>query len=156
MANQEIERKFLVHVDRLPASTRHGGARLTQGYLTYEPTVRVRTSTGERGEQAWLTVKGAGTVSRAEFEYEIPPSDARAMFGLCLGSVSKVRHDVTHAGHLWQVDAFEGALAGLWLAEIELHAEDERFDLPDWADREVSADPRYANASLAQAGRVPD
>jgi adenylate cyclase len=49
-----------------------------------------------------------------------------------------------------QVDVFEGANAGLIVAEIELGAEDEAFEKPDWAGREVSDDPRYYNMNLAK------
>jgi adenylate cyclase len=36
------------------------------------------------------------------------------------------------------------------VAEIELAEESEAVALPDWAGKEVSADPRYRNSRLAQ------
>ena len=36
------------------------------------------------------------------------------------------------------------------MAEIELSAEDEPFELPQWAGKEVSDDERYYNVCLAQ------
>jgi adenylate cyclase len=48
------------------------------------------------------------------------------------------------------VDEFEGANAGLVMAEIELEHADQAVELPDWAGAEVTADPRYQNASLVR------
>jgi len=38
--------------------------------------------------------------------------------------------------------------AGLVVAEIELDAEAEAFELPDWVGAEVTDDLRYLNSSL--------
>ncbi|MCW1924030.1 CYTH domain-containing protein [Luteolibacter arcticus] len=144
----ETERKFLVTSD----AWREGppGMRICQGYLSLDPgrTVRVRIA----GEKAFLTIKGATSgVSRQEFEYAIPLDDARALLDLCVPSpVDKIRHERQHGAHLWEVDEFLGANAGLVVAEIELEDADEEFDHPEWLGGEVSDDPRYYNASLAR------
>ena len=51
--------------------------------------------------------------------------------------------------HTWEVDIFEGANAGLAIAEIELASADETFEMPEWVTQEVSDDRRYRNAYLA-------
>jgi len=43
----EIERKFLVRTERLPKDLPEGN-ELEQGYLSVDPTVRVRLVTGPR------------------------------------------------------------------------------------------------------------
>lgn len=143
----EIERKFLVHRDRLPVLP--AGETIIQGYIPAlnRITVRVRI----RAERAWLTLKGASTgISRSEFEYEIPLSDARAMLAeLCqAGVIEKTRYEIQHAGLRWELDIFAGANAGLLLAELELTHEDQSFEKPDWVAADVSADPRYSNQAL--------
>lgn len=144
---REIERKFLV---RPGAWTPRGeGTLLRQGYLSAakERVVRVRLA----GDAGTLTVKGpAAGVSRAEFEYAIPAEDAAAMLdALCERPlVEKRRHVERHGGKDWEIDVFLGDNAGLVVAELELDAEDEPFERPPWLGEEVSADPRYANASL--------
>lgn len=145
----EIERKFLVSGD----DWRHGARcrRIRQGYLSDAPerSVRVRIV----GNEAWLTIKGQTTgYSRVEFEYPLPATDAlRLLETLCLQPIiDKTRHELRHGAHLWEVDEFHGANAGLVIAEIELSAEDEHFDRPPWLGAEVSDDPRYFNASLAR------
>ncbi len=147
--NIEIERKFLVKGDGWKVAA-GDGVLCKQGYLDSGKgvTVRVRIM----GEQAFLTIKGATTgITRAEFEYEIPVSDATELLGLCGDAiVEKRRHFITHAGNLWELDVFSGANAGLIMAEIELEIEEQSFDLPDWIGHEVSADPRYRNGHLAR------
>ena len=55
-----------------------------------------------------------------------------------------------HAGHLWEVDEFAGANAPLVMAEIELAALDEPFEMPSWIGAEVTDDVRYYNVYLAE------
>ena len=146
----EIERKFLVKNENWKSSVRSEKS-LKQGYLSRagQVTLRARIS----GDKAWLTLKGASEgISRLEFEYEIPRADAEAMLArLCADPpIEKTRYLIDHAGHTWELDVFDGANAGLVMAEIELSSEDEAFDLPGWAGDEVSDDPRYYNASLSK------
>ena len=147
----EVERKFLVVDDSWRAEVTKA-TRIVQGYLarTGRVTLRVRV----KGEAGFVTIKGETRgISRSEFEYPIPPADARAMLdGLADGPVvDKVRHLVPVGGHTWEVDVFEGANAPLVMAEVELGDPDEPFELPSWAGQDVSDDARYYNANLAQA-----
>ena len=110
--------------------------------------VRVRVA----GDRGFLTIKGRGSgITRAEFEYPIPLADAEEMLDtLCASPViQKVRYRVPYAGRTWEVDDFEGANAGLLMAEVELPSADAHVELPPWVAREVSDDPRYFNANLA-------
>jgi len=145
----EIERKFLVVDDGWKAAAGEG-VLCKQGYLDsgQGSTVRVRIM----GEQAFLTIKGATTgITRSEFEYEIPVSDADELLVLCGDAiVEKRRYFIKHSGNLWELDVFSGANAGLVMAEIELESERQPFVLPEWAGEDVSADPRYRNGSLAR------
>ena len=145
----EIERKFLVTSDAWRASVRRA-IPMAQGYVrSLDATVRVRIA----GDEAFLTLKGRTTgVSRSEWEYPIPVTDARQMLDeLCGGGqVIKTRHEVEHAGFVWEVDVFEGENTGLVMAEIELPSEDATFNLPVWAGEEVSGDARYYNSALAR------
>lgn len=145
---QEIERKFLVTGDGWREDAE--GTLYRQGYLAKdkERTVRVRVA----GTKAYLTIKGCtkGT-SRAEYEYEIPLQDAEELLDLCEGPlVEKTRHKIQHAGHTWEVDVFHGDNEGLIMAEVELKSEDEHVEMPNWAGKEVSDDPRYYNSTLSK------
>ncbi|KAA6185630.1 CYTH domain-containing protein [Thiohalocapsa marina] len=146
----EIERKFLVEGDAWREDI-ESEAQMVQGYLTGNQAVTLRVRV--KGDAAFLTVKGQPTgISRSEFEYPIPVTDAEAMLKELAVSppIEKTRYRVRCGAHLWEVDVFAGANAGLVMAEVELDSEDEAFERPDWAGREVTGDRRYYNASLAQ------
>ncbi len=143
----EIERRFLVkHTDFLKGQS---GRRMVQGYIAVDGTrvVRVRVLEGE----AFLCIKGLkAKFSRLEFEYRIPVADAEEILAVfCEKRIEKVRYDLTCEGMHWEVDVFEGANAGLTVAEVELEDESQPISLPEWAGREISEDPKYFNFSLA-------
>jgi len=144
----EIERKFLVQGD----SWRQLGTGVPywQGYImsSQGKTVRVRRA----GDRGYLTIKGgAQGISRHEFEYEIPLSDAEELLEMCdRPLIEKTRYKILHHELVWEVDEFWGDNEGLIIAEVELTDPDQPLQLPDWVDREVSYDPRYFNAALAR------
>ena len=146
----EIERKFLLKDDSWRAHVERS-KRFAQGYLASGETATARVRLA--GDQAWLTIKGrrAG-ISRHEFEYPIPADHAQQILeALCGGRVvEKIRHWIPFAGHTWEIDEFEGVNAGLVLAEVELGGPDESVEIPGWIGCEVSEDPRYYNAYLAE------
>ena len=146
---QEIERKFLV----LDDSFKHEAfskSHIQQGYICSERgrTVRVRI----RDERAYLTIKGPslnGGLSRYEFEREIPLDDGLQMMQLCeSGIIDKTRWLVKSGPHTFEVDEFHGENAGLIVAEVELHHEDELFEKPHFIGKEVTGDRRYYNSQL--------
>jgi adenylate cyclase len=144
----EIERKFLVKT--LPDVEPLEGSPMIQGYLRADDGAAVRVRITEAG--AFLNIKGPTRgISRAEFEYAIPPAEARSMLdSLCVGRpIEKVRYRIRHGGHVWELDVFSGDNQGLVIAEVELTRDDEVPDLPEWVGREVSGDARYYNAALA-------
>jgi CYTH domain-containing protein len=142
----EIERKFLV---RGTDWCKQPSVPITQGYLVRDHTRSVRVRV--QGELGFLTIKGPlKGLSRTEFEYEIPATDARALLELCDGSlINKVRHLVAHKGKTWEIDEFMGENEGLVVAELELESEDETFERPQWLGKEVTQDSRYLNGNLA-------
>ena len=144
----EIERKFLVDVKKLVKLKLSGGERISQGYLSTEPNkiVRVRI----RKNRAFITIKSANIgIVRQEFEYEIPVEDAEEILKLCApNTLTKVRYKIEYAGHIWEIDIFEGRHTGLILAEVEIDSLDEFVKIPDWVGEEVSNNPRYFNSNL--------
>ena len=143
----EIERKFLVcNEDWRSLGT---PVQYAQGYLAADGvrTVRIRIA----GDDGFLTIKGASTgISRLEFEYAIPASDALEMLRLCsIPVITKYRTKIAYEGKIWEVDEFEGENKGLIMAEIELTSEDESFGIPPWIGKEVTGDLRYFNSQLS-------
>ncbi|MEV6965010.1 CYTH domain-containing protein [Hamadaea sp. NPDC051192] len=148
----EIERKFLLASDAWRSSVERS-ISMVQVYLAYTPQSQVRLR--RTGDKAYLTVKGAKTgISRAEIETEVPPSFADEILeaGLyALSPVVKTRHLVPVAGHVFEIDEYAEANAGLVVAELELPAEDTPHPRPDWLGEQISDDPRYANLALAES-----
>lgn len=143
----EIERKFLVK-DETWRIGRTGEA-IRQGYLCAVPeqSVRVRTV----GRRAFLTIKAIkGGFSRYEYEYEIPLDDASEMLDrICERPlIEKTRYTLDVSGLEWTVDVFSGDNEGLVVAEVELEREDQEIEIPRWAGREVTGEPRFLNANL--------
>ncbi|PKA98110.1 CYTH domain-containing protein [Flavobacteriaceae bacterium MAR_2009_75] len=147
----EIERKFLVKsVDYKTVATSR--ERIVQGFLNTDPerTVRVRI----KGDSGFLTVKGksneAGT-TRFEWEHTITVKEAEQLIILCeKGIIDKTRYLVPVGNHIFEVDEFYGDNEGLTIAEVELSAEKERFQKPDWLGEEVTGDIKYYNSQLGK------
>ena len=147
----EIERRFLVRGDAW-RSLAGPPQRLRQGYLASSAegiTVRIRL---QSDGQAWLTLKAAADssgISRHEFEYSIPASDAEALWTLAPHRLEKTRYARELEGGDWVVDCFSDRNAPLVLAEVELDRADQTLTLPDWCVAELTGESRWANAVLA-------
>jgi adenylate cyclase len=146
----EIERKYLVE-NELWREHVESQSHIMQGYLASGDNASVRVRI--KGDAAFLTIKGAPSgITRTEYEYRIPVEDAKAMLRelAVFPAIDKIRYSVRSGRHLWDLDLFAGENEGLVMAEVELAAEDEAFEMPPWAGEEVSDDPRYLNVNLAR------
>lgn len=146
----EIERKFLVTSNAFKEQA-IAKKKISQGYLSSNPerTVRVRIS----NNMGFLTIKGKGNesgMSRFEWEKEIPVEEANLLLALCeKGVIDKMRFEIKSGKHTFEVDEFYGDNEGLIVAEVELLAEDETFEKPEWLGEEVTNDVRFYNAYLS-------
>jgi adenylate cyclase len=144
----EIEHKYLVNTDIWKNIIPDKSVEIRQAYLQTDPekTIRIRT----KGKSGFITIKGKTVgASRLEFEYEIPIADANELINkFCSNLIEKTRHIVIHDNKTWEVDEFKGLNEGLIVAEIELTSEDEKYLIPNWVDKNVTDDLRYANSNL--------
>lgn len=157
MAQVYLDRAGL-HVDVAGGRLLHSGAVLVEGVpkdrlqriATFEGwTVRLRME----NDGAVLTLKGPRSgASAAEHEFPIEPALAQeALARPDLAALEKIRHLWRGAdGHLWEIDEFEGPLAGLIIAEVELDDEDEDVVLPDFLGLEVTTAKAWSSHSLAK------
>ena len=66
-------------------------------------------------------------------------------------SIEKTRYVLTGSdGMVWEVDEFEGGLAGLILAEVELPSSQTEVVLPPWAGQEITGLASWSNHALAE------
>jgi adenylate cyclase len=146
----EIERKFIVNKELWEKIDKPKGNALVQGYIHSDEnkTIRIRTA----NEKGFITIKGksrADGLSRSEFEYEIPVSDALEILNTFTDkTINKIRYKILFEGFIWEVDVFEGNNSGLIMAEIELQSEVQSFKKPDWLTQEVTGDIRFYNSYL--------
>jgi adenylate cyclase len=144
----EIERKFLVKGSFQHLAVKN--VRIRQAYLSVDPQriVRLRIA----GEKAVMTIKSAApadSFSRLEWEFELPSGDAEEMMKICIpGKIDKTRYYIPCGKHTFEVDVFHDKNEGLIIAEIELSAESEVFEMPEWLGEEVTGNPAYYNARL--------
>ena len=147
MAN-EIERKYLIINDAWKALA-DDGMQIIQGYMgsNEKSSIRIRIN----GDKANLNIKSKTIgIKRSEYDYKIPLKEAKEMLETLCDKplIEKTRYHVKHENNVWEIDVFAGENEGLIVAEIELDATDETFNLPDWIGEEVSNDPRYYNICL--------
>jgi adenylate cyclase len=151
----EIERKFLVPT--VPAGLgEHPSSALEQGYIAIHPDgteVRIRRRDGA----SVLTVKSGGGLARVEEEFPVDDAAFERLWPLTEGRrIEKVRYLVPAEapGLVIEVDVYDGALAGLVVAEVEFagEADAEAFVPPAWLGREVTGDARFKNQRLAVDG----
>lgn len=151
----EIERKFLVATEGWRERVEKTAA-IRQYYLAVAADRSVRLRIIDNRD-AKLTIKfGAAALVRQEFEYVIPLVDAEEMALHAVGSmIAKTRHYVREGNFLFEVDVFEGRLAGLVIAELEIVEGVEPARLPAWIGRQVTGDQRYSNAMLSLSEVAP-
>jgi adenylate cyclase len=144
----ETERKFLVKSEFRHLAVRE--IKIIQSYLSIDPdkTIRLRIT----DDKAFLTVKSRpqkNSITRNEWEVEIPVVDAEEMMRICLpGRILKTRYMVPSGKHTFEIDVFHEKHEGLIVAEIELTSDNENFIKPDWLGEEVTGMPQYYNANL--------
>lgn len=150
-AHLEREQRWLLHevppnarprseiVDRYVRSTRLRLRQVTtQDQVTYKLGQKVRL-TATDPERVKLT----NLYLNAD-EYGI-------LGALPAAEIGKSRFVISWGLVELAVDQFHGRLSGLVLAEIELGPDDDLFELPPFALRDVTHDERYSGGALAMA-----
>lgn len=155
----EIERKWLIEEKNIPydlaSVEKHS---LSQAYLCFSPTVRIRSIDGEK---FILTVKAPPLkntkgLSREEYETELPSKSYALLLKKHEGTIiEKTRYVVRRPDGLTEeIDIFHGALQGLAYLEIEFDTEEQAlaFPSPVWVTKEVTYEKQYSNGALARNG----
>lgn len=149
----EIECKYLVRL--LPENLeQYPHIEIEQGYISTSPTLRIRRA----GESFILTVKEHistdGVIVNREEEFAITQEAYNHLKSKCDGIfVAKTRYKIPLQDNLIaELDIFHGVHEGLVLVEVEFPSIQSSIDFvaPDWFGENVSNNPNYRNAALAQ------
>ena len=145
--NIEIERKFLVK--ELPLKFEET-IHIKQYYLSNTKNIVQRLRIFNKNKAILSFKEKTSNISKYEFEYAIPLSDALKMIEIVdVPFIIKKRHIIHINGIKWEVDQFLNKNKGLIIAEVELDSENQIIDIPAWIDKEVTYDKKYYNYKLA-------
>lgn len=152
----EIERRYLLsgvppRVAGEPADT------IEQGWIPGKVIrERVRRRVSPEGVTTYTrTLKIGAGLTRIELEETCEAALFEALWVLTSAKrIAKTRTTLAHGALHWEVDIFP--TLDLVLAEVELPSEDTDVTLPDWLApyvvREVTTEPGWTNASIAERG----
>ena len=159
----EIERKFLVELTSDPAAV--DGARILTIRQDYLVDVGTGTRRVRRTEEAsdvryhqtskvavapGIRLEDEREIDEAEWTRYLTEADPASQ------SIAKTRYAIPGPdGRTWEIDVFDGALAGLVVAEVELESAEALAEeaTPPPCIRlvaDVTDDGRYTNAALAR------
>jgi hypothetical protein len=155
-ARIELERRFLL--GRLPEGiSRDDGWIITDRYLT-RTRLRLRRMEPLGGGDTVFKLGQKEAPHPPDFSRAVltniylSPQEYAALVHLPAHELRKRRYPFHWGDHLYVVDAFEGNLTGLVLAEIGFSTIEEMeaySQLPDFALRDVSRDVRFTGGALA-------
>lgn len=153
----EIEKKWLVNVDDIPYDLSKANIeKIEQTYICFSPEIRVRRLND--GQRYTFTVKTGITadgMTRNELEEEITKEEYESMVIKQEGNtVNKTRYQILDGGYVYAIDIFSGDLKGLAYLEVEFENQEDanKFKIPDWVKKDVTADLNYKNGHLARFG----
>lgn len=161
----EIERKFLIAYPNLKEldTICERKISMTQTYLISEKNLsrRIRKCQCDGISEYWYNEKERlSDMTRIERETEIGEKEYLEFLKEAnpqAKTIRKTRYCIQYKEHCFEVDIFPE-----WndraFAEVELESEQEEFEIPDCLQviKEVTADRRYTNHSLALHGFVYD
>lgn len=147
----EIERKFLIKKEQLPARLEdYPHSELEQAYLITEPVLRVRRA----DDRYILTYKGPGLLTREEHEFPLTRDAYETLLQKADGTVlKKTRYRIPEKDGLTiELDVFHGAFEGLYLAEVEFPTEEKALAYvpPLWFGEEATHRPELHNSTLSR------
>ena len=148
-SGNEIERRWMVKsVD--PDVMRYRARSIVQGYFeaAKDSSFRIRLIDAAR---AILTKKSGRGIERTEDEKEIDLALGNYILAAAPYKLHKQRRVISHNGHDWELDTFEGNLVGFMLLECECASVEEaiQLTLPPWIKEAVEVTDSLTNYHLA-------
>ena len=147
----EIERKFLIPKENLPADLKSFPSHhLEQGYLCTSPVVRIR----RQDDDYFLTYKSKGLMAREEYNLPLTPEAYQHLRPKADGIlISKDRYVLPEKNGLFiELDIFHDTYEGVFLAEVEFPTEEaaNAYNPPEWFGEDVTYSTKYHNSTMSQ------
>ena len=152
----EIERKYLINKEQLPFTlSSYPSHIIEQAYLCTNPVVRIR----KEDDNYYMTYKGQGLMVREEYNLPLTMDAYNHLLTKADGNIiTKTRYliplndSILNKELLIELDVFEGAFEGLYLAEIEFNSEEDanNFIPPNWFGEDVTFDGKYHNSKMSE------
>ena len=147
--HSEMCQHYLSNVSHIDGKLIWNGIELAEenGVLENITTWRIRLS----DNIVTMAAKGRRVGATAiEFEWNIPLELYNSLPLEGLPMVKKIRHLWNgDDGLLWEVDEYEGSIAGLIIAEVELDSEDQVVEIPEWVGLELTGLRGWSNSALS-------
>jgi CYTH domain-containing protein len=148
---KEIERKFLwdkpTPFDNIFKET---PVLIRQGYVFVEDHKHLRVRVYDT-DDAEMCLKYTSDVVRDEYELDMLPFEALAIFNKCEWRLEKKRYSVKDIEADVKYD-FDEYPNGMRVVEVEFKTREaaENFKVPDWLGNEISGVYEYSNITLAK------
>lgn len=155
----EIERQFLI--DSFPTLPELYRAQVRQGYLSTAPVVRIREFVCPDGGASYeMTVKGKGTLVRAEVNIPITAEQYREMAQLLTRPPIRKDYRVYDLGEGLRLECSvvdSGDPGSFMYAEVEFDSEEaaRAFEPPAFLGREMTENPAFSMSAYWIRGRLP-
>ena len=137
----------------------HGVCSLSEDEVGFLKTVESWTTRLRQKNEVFIISYKSRIADDTAIELEWTVDESMAQMILAKGPfpfVEKIRYVLPGPdGILWEVDEFEGALAGLVLAEVELPSSQTSVVLPAWAGHEITGLGSWSNRALAETLSKP-
>jgi CYTH domain-containing protein len=139
----EKERKFKL---QYPVYNGMKGVRIKQGYLIIKGKKHLRVRIIEdKKVTATLTYKSKiDDVTKIEYEYEIPLSDAIEMYESTDIKLEKTRYKTKFDGNQVDIDVLDNGKS--W---VEIEFKKDLKNLPDYCGEEITGNKEYSNIQIA-------
>jgi len=160
-ARRELERRWLVDAAARPPVDGVPATRIEDRYLDGTRMRLRRMSRAELGETSWKLTKKYecdDPSARPIVTAYLTEAEHALLAALPATTLRKTRFHVLLDELWWSLDRFEGALAGLEVAEIEAPDQAALAALvpPPWVAKEVTHDARYQCGALAHSQAIPE
>jgi CYTH domain-containing protein len=151
----EIERRWLVDLALAKQAIWYDSWEIEDRYLDCG-LLRLRHQIQvETGENIWKLAKkypSNNAFVRPMTNLYLSADEFEAITPMPHRFIKKTRHHILVGAHRWALDVFDGALAGLVMAEIECESLEALMSLvpPIWTKREVTQEPFFSGGNLCR------